>query len=304
MIGWRHLGRPRLAAALLPHPGRRPSRCSTTQRPRARGHARRFPGSSSCSTGRGCRRRSSSSARTWSCRACRRRWSRSRGAGVELASHSYAHDYALSRAARRTSIAADLASGRRGHRGALRRAAGGLPGAGLHAVAGAAAGGWRRAATLYDSSAFPAAPYYLAKAAVMGALSPAGAAVARDARLAAGAAGAAHAVPARRSRRRTRGATRPLVELPVAVAPVTRVPFIGTFATTMPWAAGGGRLPQRCGATSCFNFELHAVDVLDEATACPRCWPGSSATSRCRSADEAGAAAAAVLVAGGGSPRA
>jgi hypothetical protein len=60
----------------------------------------------------------------------------------------------------------------------------------------------------------------------------------------------------------------PLVELPMSVAPVARVPFIGTLATTFPWSVV--ELTLRSIARDTFiNFELHAIDVLDESDGIP-----------------------------------
>jgi hypothetical protein len=60
----------------------------------------------------------------------------------------------------------------------------------------------------------------------------------------------------------------PLVELPMAVAPVTRLHFIGTFATTMPWALVEATF-RSLRRDVLFNFELHAVDVLDATDGIP-----------------------------------
>ncbi|MCA2979763.1 MAG: polysaccharide deacetylase family protein, partial [Myxococcaceae bacterium] len=96
----------------------------------------------------------------------------SAAAGVELASHSFAHDYALSRAPR-ADIEADL---RRAHE-AIVAATGQTP-VGFRApgytlspalLQAVAAVGYR-----YDSSTFPAAPYWAAKAAVMASLAALG----------------------------------------------------------------------------------------------------------------------------------
>jgi hypothetical protein len=54
----------------------------------------------------------------------------------------------------------------------------------------------------------------------------------------------------------------PLIELPMAVSPWARVPFIGTFATSMPWAVVEAVF-RRLRHDAFFNFELHAIDVLD-----------------------------------------
>ena len=166
--------------------------------------------------------------------------------GIEVASHSYAHDYALSRRAP-DAIREDLARGDE----AILAATGTRP-VGFRApgytltprsTAATAALGY-----LYGSSAFPAAPYYAAKAAVMGALAVAGPPVAVDARQ-------PRVLLAPRSPYRPdpgqpyqRGSG-PVLELPMAVTPGVRFPFIGTFATTLPLSAGAGRValvPGRC----------------------------------------------------------
>ena len=186
-------------------------------------------------------------------------------AGIEVASHSHAHDYALTRRGP-TAIAEDLARAD----AAILRATGVRP-AGFRApgytlnadlYAATVAQGYR-----YGSSAFPAAPYYAAKAAVMGAL----AAMGRPSRsvLDTPRVLLAPRVPYRpdpaRPYRRGTGA---VVELPMTVTPLVRFPFIGTFATTLP--RGTMRAAYRaCRADAFFNFELHGVDVLDAADGIP-----------------------------------
>jgi peptidoglycan/xylan/chitin deacetylase (PgdA/CDA1 family) len=189
----------------------------------------------------------------------------SRGAGVELASHSHAHDYAISRR-RPDVIAADLAKADEvieaacGARPVGFRAPGyTLTPALLQAVA---ARGY-----LYDSSAFPAAPYWLAKAGVMGTLSLLGRpsrAILDSPRVLLAPRGAYHpslSAPYARG-------DAALVELPVSVAPVTRVPFIGTLVTTAPWPLVEAVF-RTLRRDELLNFELHAVDVLDESDGVP-----------------------------------
>jgi len=189
----------------------------------------------------------------------------SRDAGVELASHSYSHDYGISRRAREE-IAADLQRAD----DVIERATGVKP-------VGFRAPGYTLSAALleavaargytYDSSAFPAAPYYLAKAGVMGALSLLGRpsrAILDSPRVL-----LAPRTPYRPSLRAPYGrGDAPFIELPVAVAPVTRVPFIGTFATSAPWLAVEAVF-RTLSRDALFNFELHAVDVLDESDGVP-----------------------------------
>lgn len=185
--------------------------------------------------------------------------------GVELANHSFSHDYALSRRSR-VEIEADL---RRAHEAIVThtkvtpvgfRAPGyTLSPAMLQAVA---ALGYR-----YDSSTFPAAPYWLAKATVMTAL----AALGRPSRAILDSPNVllAPVVPYRPSLEAPyRRGDAPFVELPMAVSPVGRVPFIGTFATTMPWPLVELSF-RRLRHARHFNFELHAIDVLDESDGIP-----------------------------------
>jgi peptidoglycan/xylan/chitin deacetylase (PgdA/CDA1 family) len=188
------------------------------------------------------------------------------GAGVELASHSFSHDYALSRRDQ-AAIAHDLELADQ----ALAREVGVVPQgfrapgytlspALLRAVAGR---GYR-----YDSSAFPAAPYYLAKAAVMGGLAllgrPSRAVLDRPSVL------LAPLNPYRPSLDAPyRVGRAPFVELPITVSPTTRVPFYGTLATLAPRALVAATY-RSLRATAHVNFELHALDVLDVSDGLPR----------------------------------
>ncbi|HYO56205.1 polysaccharide deacetylase family protein, partial [Archangium sp.] len=179
-------------------------------------------------------------------------------AGVEVASHSFSHDYALTRRPpesiredlRRADEVLEAATGVRpvGFR---------APGYTLNAALYAATveRGYR-----YGSSAFPAAPYYTAKAAVMGSLALLGRpsrAVLDSPRVL-----LAPRTPYRpdpsRPYRRGAGA---VLELPMAVTPGVRFPFIGTFATTLPLPVVRAAY-RALGRDAFFNFELHAVDVL------------------------------------------
>ncbi len=185
-------------------------------------------------------------------------------AGVELASHSYSHDYGLSRRTQ-PEIEADLARceealGELGVKPAGFRAPGyTLSSALLKAVA---ARGYE-----YDSSAFPATPYYLAKASVMGALEvlrrPSRAILDSPRVL------LAPRTPYRPSLEHPyRRGDAALVELPMAVAPFTRLPFIGTWATSMPWPLVEATF-RSLRRDALFNFELHAIDVLDATDGVP-----------------------------------
>jgi peptidoglycan/xylan/chitin deacetylase (PgdA/CDA1 family) len=185
-------------------------------------------------------------------------------AGVELASHTDSHDYAISRWAQED-IEADL-----------RRAEAAIESVG-GTVRGFRAPGYTLTSALlkaaaargyeYDSSAFPAVPYYLAKAGVMGALEvlrrPSRAILDSPRVL------GAPRTPYRPSLEQpyARGDA-PLMELPMAVAPFTRLPFIGTFATSLPWPLVEATY-RAMRADTFFNFELHAIDVLDETDGIP-----------------------------------
>lgn len=185
-------------------------------------------------------------------------------AGVELASHSDSHDYAISRWSQ-DAIEADL-----------RKAEAALEEVGA-TVRGFRAPGYTLSPALlkavaargyeYDSSAFPAVPYYLAKAGVMGALEllrrPSRAILDSPRVL------GAPRTPYRPSLDSpyARGDAS-LIELPMAVAPVTRLPFIGTFATSLPWPLVEATF-RALRRDVFFNFELHAIDVVDESDGIP-----------------------------------
>ncbi|MHB1843848.1 MAG: polysaccharide deacetylase family protein [Deltaproteobacteria bacterium] len=115
----------------------------------------------------------------------------------------------------------------------------------------------------YDSSAFPAAPYYLAKASVMGALRllgrPSSAILDRPRVL------WAPAEPYRPSDAEpyARGAL-PLLELPIATLPGTRLPFIGTTAVSLPVPALRA-LYLAMRRRPFLNLELHGIDLMDRS---------------------------------------
>lgn len=190
---------------------------------------------------------------------------RARAAGVEIASHAFAHDYAMSRWPLEQ-IAADLEQAHQAITGAA-----GAPPVGFRApgytlspalLQAVAAKGYA-----YDSSTYPAAPYWLAKASVMGALKVLGRpsrAILDSPRVL-----LAPTFPYRPSLEDpyARGDA-PLKELPIAVAPVTRLPFIGTFAVLAPWPLVRATFATFSSA-ELFNFELHAIDVLDVSDGAP-----------------------------------
>jgi len=182
-------------------------------------------------------------------------------AGHEIASHTYSHPYDLVRL------------GRAGMAAELDRAHAVLAAACVCPPVGFRAPGYEISAELiellvergyrYDSSTFPAIPYYLAKAAVMAAIRVAGrksgsmlgspkvlAAPRVPYRPAAGA-------PYRRGRL-------PIIELPVTVTPTLRVHVIGTSLVLSPeWLRR--RLVASALTTPHFNLELHGIDLADAA---------------------------------------
>ena len=166
------------------------------------------------------------------------------GAGHEVASHSYAHDYALSRRTREE-IAQDLTLAER----AIEDACGSRP-------RGFRAPGYtlspelldavRERAYAYDSSLLPSPPYYAAKAAAL-------AVYALRGRRSQSILGGLGQLFAPRGPHRRRGVR----ELPVATLPGLRAPVIGTTVLPFPWLA------RRAFAGGHLNLELHGIDALD-----------------------------------------
>jgi peptidoglycan/xylan/chitin deacetylase (PgdA/CDA1 family) len=180
-------------------------------------------------------------------------------AGHELANHSYAHPYDLTRLPP-TRIAEEID---RSH-GAIAMCAGAPP-------VGFRAPGYETSATVidmlvdrgysYDSSTFPSIPYYLAKVAVMAGI-----------RLAGRRSGSILGRPAvlrapRRPYRPSgtdayRRGQSPLVELPMTVTPFLRLPVYGSaLVTAPPWLRR--RLVASALREPLFNLELHGIDLCD-----------------------------------------
>lgn len=185
--------------------------------------------------------------------------------GVEIANHSYSHDYALSRR--------DVDSIRED----VRRAARLIESATGHAPRGFRAPGYTLSSATYrallaegvgyDSSVFPAVPYYALKAGVMGALALLG----RPSKsvLDSPSVLLAPTAPYRPDPERpySRGAGE-VLELPVTVSPGARVPFIGAFALMAPMPVVKA-VYATLKSTAVFNFELHGVDVLSGTDGIP-----------------------------------
>lgn len=180
-------------------------------------------------------------------------------AGHEIASHTYSHPYDLTRL------------GRAGMAAELDRAHAAIAEACVCPPVGFRAPGYEINAELielliergyrYDSSTFPAIPYYLAKAAVMAAIRVMG-------RKSGSILGSPKVLGAPRVPYRPapgapyRRGQLPIVELPVTVTPKTRVHVIGTTVVMAPeWLRR--RLVASALGTPHFNLELHGIDLAD-----------------------------------------
>jgi peptidoglycan-N-acetylglucosamine deacetylase len=186
-------------------------------------------------------------------------------AGLELASHSHTHPYALARASE-----AELESELRRAEEALTSVAGRRP-VGFRApgytLSARLLGALVRRGYRYDASVFPAAPYYLAKATVLGLMGLLGrhSAAVLDS--------PAVLWAPRRPYRPSLGAPyrrgdAPLWELPMAVTPALRLPFFGTLVTLAPWPVVKGAYRGLAGEDF-LSLELHAVDLLDAEDGIP-----------------------------------
>jgi hypothetical protein len=179
--------------------------------------------------------------------------------GDELGNHSYTHPYELARlGAPETTAELD------GCDRVLRQITGKQP-RGFRApgydLSPAMLDTLARRGYRYDSSVFPAPGYYAAKAAVMAVLAltgrPSGAVMTNPRALGAPADPYRPAMSAPWRRGQS-----PVVELPVAVTPWTRLPAIGTSLIVAP-AVIRHRLVRAMAGRAFFNFELHGIDFAD-----------------------------------------
>jgi hypothetical protein len=176
-------------------------------------------------------------------------------AGHEIASHSFAHDYALSRG-ELPQIEADLARAEQ----AISAVAGSVP-RGFRApgytLSPALLEAVRARGYLYDSSVLPSPPYYAAKAIAI----------------------ALYAMRGRRSRSILGGAAQwfgrrkphwrdGVRELPIATLPVLRAPVIGTSVLGLR-DRGAAAFARAGRAGGHLNLELHGIDALDGSDATP-----------------------------------
>lgn len=178
-------------------------------------------------------------------------------AGDEIGNHSYSHHYDLARMTA-TQIDAEIARADRVLRTIASVRGFRAPG---YDVSAAMLDALAKLGYRYDSSVFPAPGYYAAKAAVMAALAaagrPSGAVLTNPRAL------TAPADPYRPSMTAPwRRGQAPIVELPVAVTPWTRVPAIGTSLLVAPaWLRT--RLVAAMARRDFFNLELHGIDFAD-----------------------------------------
>ncbi len=186
-------------------------------------------------------------------------------AGCEVGNHSFSHDYALSRLPA-VDIDAEVARGEAAVEAAVGERPVGFRAPG-YTLSPALYQALQARGYLYDSSTFPAVPYYAAKAVVMGTLSLLG----RPSRAILDSTDVLRAptTPYRPDPRNpySRGHGR-VLELPISTAPASRVPFIGTLAVMLPTRVlRSVYLTLRRSAL--LNFELHGVDVLGEEDGIP-----------------------------------
>jgi peptidoglycan-N-acetylglucosamine deacetylase len=173
----------------------------------------------------------------------------------EIASHSHAHDYALSRLGR-ADLELDLAEAEE----AIRKACGAAP-RGFRApgytLSSELLGALARRGYLYDSSLLPSPPYYLAKAVALALYAARG-------RRSESILGAPEQLFATRSPHWRSGVR----ELPIATLPLVRAPVIGTLLAAVPSRAGAVLL-RAAAASGHVNLELHGIDALDASDGVP-----------------------------------
>jgi hypothetical protein len=179
--------------------------------------------------------------------------------GDELGNHSYSHPYELARlSAAETSAEVDACD-------RVLRAITGTPTRGFRApgydLSPAMLDHLAQRGYRYDSSLFPAPGYYLAKAAVMAFLAlarrPSGAVMTNPRALTAPPAPYRPAMTAPWRRGQA-----PIVELPIAVTPLLRLPAIGTSLLLAP-APLRRALARAMSRRKFWNLELHGIDFAD-----------------------------------------
>jgi hypothetical protein len=116
---------------------------------------------------------------------------------------------------------------------------------------------------VYDSSLLPAPAYWAARAAAIGRYRLAGRrsrSLIGRARAFAGPLDPYRTTADRPWRRREKG---PLLEIPIACEPISRLPLIGTTWSMIPSSLRRIVLARALRKLACINFEMHAIDLLD-----------------------------------------
>lgn len=190
------------------------------------------------------------------------RFARAKPLGCEIASHSFDHDYRLSTRAPDV-IADDLAKAD----AALEPLNGG-PIVGFRApgynVTPALLEAVKARGHRYDSSLLPAPGYFAARAAAIATYAVRqrpSASLVGDPRQFAGPIDGPYPMNPDAAWRPVDGGA--LIELPMAVDPLTRSPLIGTTWTTLPSLLTRAWLRAAHKRLSCLVFEMHAIDLLD-----------------------------------------
>jgi hypothetical protein len=187
--------------------------------------------------------------------------------GHEIASHSQAHDYDLTRR-ERSAIHADVAASLE----TLERAVGVRP-RGFRApgytITNDVLSVLRELGLAYDSSVFPCPAYYAPKATIIGALRARAAlglgrasrSIVDDPRVLT-APGEPYFPGDREGAYWRRGPSEGLVELPIGVTPGLRLPFIGT-SVVVAGERGAAMLARQMVGRPVVTLELHAMDLAD-----------------------------------------
>ncbi len=183
-------------------------------------------------------------------------------AGHPVENHSLSHRYDLTRLDP-AAMAAEVVGGARAIEAATGRAPAGFRAPG-YTISDALFDVLEEAGVRFDSSVFPCPAYWAAKAVAMGVIRARG----RRSRSILGGPGvlAAPSRPYRPGRPYTRrarrgGPTRALVELPIQVTPLVRLPVIGT-SLALAGPAGARLLARGCASAPLVNLELHGIDFL------------------------------------------
>src|SRR5207248_9252671 len=176
-------------------------------------------------------------------------------AGHEIASHSHAHDYALSRRPE-AEIEADLARAEETIANVTGQKPRGFRAPG-YTMSRSLLAAVRARGYLYDSSLLPSPAYYAAKAAAIALYAMLG-------RRSPSILGSPAQLFASRSPHWRSGVR----EMPIATLPLLRAPVIGTVIAAAP-ARVGLLLARAAGASGHLNLELHGIDALDASDGAP-----------------------------------